>query len=382
MHLPGSSRDPRLALTGGATPVRIPLLIRQDDKNAMPSALFQGRSGSLLRRLAGPPGRLESAGALVWVVIALTAGRASEVPPPREILAPAIVLGPLWLLRFVRAHRSGALAFSLGWLIFPVVTGLAVGHYFAADVDRLKRLPGADWQHILGNTAAQPAPRTRQLQARYAEQFSRGGIDIAFLGDSLTSRWATAGRDVWEEVFAPHAAANFGVGEDRTQHLLWRVTAGGLLDGPPVQTVVLLIGTNNIARNTPDEIVEAIGQIVRAVRGRQPQARIVLLGLLPRGREANGSDRREVAAVNRRLAKSGEPDAVTYLDLGPHFLDAAGRIDPAIMPDALHLSTAGYRTLADALAPVLFIPNAPSPRSPAAGSTRSTSGTPRRSGPG
>jgi lysophospholipase L1-like esterase len=349
----------------------------------MPFARYRWSSGSLLRRLAGPPGRLESAAALVWVVVALTAGRAREVPPPREILAPALVLGPLWLLRLLHSYRAGEFAFSASWLLVPVVTGLAVDRYFFSDVDRLKRLPGVNWQHVLGNTAARPVARTQHLQSHHVEQFRHGGIDIAFLGDSLTSRWGTDGRCVWDDVFAARRAANFGVGEDRTENLLWRVTAGGLLDGPPVRVVVLLIGTNNIGRNTPEEIAVAIGAIVSAVRDRQPLARIVLMGLLPRGRHRHGFERQEVAAVNRRLYRIyGDSDAVTYLDFGRHFLDVAGRIDPAIMPDALHLSTAGYRILADALAPVLFTPDATSPRSPSAGSTRSMSGTPRRSGPG
>jgi lysophospholipase L1-like esterase len=322
------------------------------------------------------------AAALAWAVVAVTAGRASEVPLPREVLAPALVLGPLWLLRILLAYRAAVLAFSLVWLVFPCVAGLTVGRYFVSDLDRLKRLPGVDWQSILGNTAALPVPRTPQLQARHADQCRQGGIDIAFLGDSLTSRWATDGREVWTEVFAPHRAANFGVGEDRTQHLLWRLTAGGLLNGPPVRTVVLLIGTNNIGRNTPDEIVAAIGQILAAVRERQPLARIVLLGLLPRGRDRNGFEREEAGAVNRRLTAFGGSDGVTYLDVGPNFLGKMGTIDPAIMPDALHLSSAGYRNLADALAPALPIPDAPSLRSPASAPTRSTSGTPRRSGPG
>src|SRR5438876_7807750 len=278
----------------------------------MPSALFQVQSRSLLKRLAGPPGRLESAAALVWLITALSAGRASEVPPPREVLAPALVLGPLWLLRLLLSYRAGVRALSVMWLILPAVTGLTVGRYFTADVDRLKRLPGVDWPHLLGNTAARPVARTQQLQARYSEQFRQGGIDIAFLGDSLTSRWHTDGWEVWEKAFVPHRAANFGVGEDRTQHLLWRITAGGLLDGPAVRVVVLLIGTNNIGRNTPDEIVDAIGGIVTAIRERQPRARIVLLGLLQRGRDPNGADRREVTAVNRLLATTfAARDAVT-----------------------------------------------------------------------
>jgi len=44
---------------------------------------------------------------------------------------------------------------------------------------------------------------------------------VVFLGDSITEGWADAGRSVWKKCSAPLNAANFGIGGDRTEHVIW-----------------------------------------------------------------------------------------------------------------------------------------------------------------
>ena len=67
---------------------------------------------------------------------------------------------------------------------------------------------------------------------------------ILFLGDSITQGWAGAGKDVWAQKWAPLKAANFGIGGDRTEHVLWRLGHGNF-DGLSPKLIVLMIGTNN-----------------------------------------------------------------------------------------------------------------------------------------
>ncbi len=42
-----------------------------------------------------------------------------------------------------------------------------------------------------------------------------------FLGDSITDRWRSAGKEIWAERYAPKNAVNFGIGGDRTENVLW-----------------------------------------------------------------------------------------------------------------------------------------------------------------
>jgi hypothetical protein len=119
-------------------------------------------------------------------------------------------------------------------------------------------------------TGAECVPATRDNSAkwwmsrheRFVAQAKRGNIDILFMGDSITDNWRSKGSNVWNEYYAPRHAANFGIGGDRTQHVLWRVE-NGELDGIHPKVTVLMIGTNNSKSDSADDIARAIGDDYR-----------------------------------------------------------------------------------------------------------------------
>lgn len=82
---------------------------------------------------------------------------------------------------------------------------------------------------------------------------------IVFDGDSITNRWETTGRETWPR-FAGQAA-DFGIEGDRTENLLWRL-GKGQVDGMDPKLIVLLIGTNNVGRDSPEEIAGGIRSVV------------------------------------------------------------------------------------------------------------------------
>jgi lysophospholipase L1-like esterase len=211
-----------------------------------------------------------------------------------------------------------------------------------------------------GNTAIQPTPRDNAWLKRhesFVELAKAGGIDVLFLGDSITDFWRDPkrGKTLWDEHFAPLHAANFGISADRTQHVLWRMDHGEL-DGIKPKVVVLMIGTNNTGlerdkvtpRNTVPEAIAGVTAVVTELREKLPETKILLLAIFPRG-EKDSPQRAQVAEINAAIAKLDDGKFVHFLDIGPKFLWPDGTLSSDIMPDLLHPSEIGYAIWAAAI---------------------------------
>jgi beta-glucosidase len=185
--------------------------------------------------------------------------------------------------------------------------------------------------------------------AKVAEARS-GGIDLLFLGDSITQGWENAGKDLWQRHFSPLRAANYGFGGDSTQHVLWR-SQNGELDGITPKAVVLLVGTNNVRHSdaSPGEITDGIRAILDTLIQRCPETRILLLGILPRGATPSDPMRQKCAAMNDLLPKLADGKRILFLDAGSRLLSADGTLPRDIAPDLLHLSPKGYAILAESI---------------------------------
>ena len=217
------------------------------------------------------------------------------------------------------------------------------------------------FQACAQNTALIPAPRdfpTNWISRHeaYVAEAKKGGVDLLFLGDSITDgwRWGNGGSKIWPQVYAPRHAANFGIGYDRIQNVLWRVDNGELENISP-QVVVLLIGTNNTGnedngqpRNTTPEIIAGVSNLVRQIQIRLPQGKILLLGIFPRG-EKTDPIREQVKAVNAGISKLDDGGKIKFLDLGEKFLAPDGTFSRDLFPDLLHPNEKGYQVWADAM---------------------------------
>ena len=225
--------------------------------------------------------------------------------------------------------------------------------------DPLPTVPGAS--AIAGNTATNPVPRDPAWVKRH-EGFVKiaqaGGVDLLFLGDSITDFWRNRGSNVWQSAYGGRHAANFGISGDRTQHVLWRIT-NGELDGIKPKVVVLMIGTNNTGkekngtpRNSNAETVQGVQAVVARIRAKLPDTKILLLAIFPRG-NFDDPQRAQVALINTVIAKLDDGQWVKFLDIGPQFLDPDGTLPKSIMPDLLHPNARGYQIWADAIEPTL-----------------------------
>ena len=238
---------------------------------------------------------------------------------------------------------SFRLARTLALLV--VLTDPVAGEYLAA-------LQGFGGRGPLGPITEPVPPRDLDRHQSLVETARAGNIDVLFVGDSITDFWTREGRAVWNEYFAPLNAANFGVAGDTVQGALWRMR-NGELGGFQARLIILLLGTNNINRNRDADIVAGNRLLVEEFRREQPQARVLVLGLFPRGADSSNPYRRSIANINQGLAELADDEWVFYRDIGFQFLSPDGTLSEDVMPDALHPSAEGYRIWAEAMMPTV-----------------------------
>jgi lysophospholipase L1-like esterase len=191
--------------------------------------------------------------------------------------------------------------------------------------------------------------------------------EIVLIGDSITHFWGgqpdggklgNRGSETWEQLFGKRRALNLGFGWDRTQNVLKRIELGEL-DGLKPKAIVIHIGTNNLAQtencraNTPAEIAQGIGAIIEQAQAKCPGAKIVLMGIFPRGQKAEDPKRAVLREINGLLASQGGKPGVTFLDISEKWLGRDGTISKEIMPDFLHPNQKGYAVWAEVLKTVL-----------------------------
>ena len=97
-----------------------------------------------------------------------------------------------------------------------------------------------------------------------------GGVNVLFIGDSIADAWRNLGNAIWMERYAPMHAANFVIGDGRTEHVLWPLQ-NSELNGITPRVAVLTIGKKNTHRDTTPQIVKGAIAIVKEIRERTPR---------------------------------------------------------------------------------------------------------------
>ncbi len=184
------------------------------------------------------------------------------------------------------------------------------------------------------------------------EVAKQGDANLLFMGDSITDFWRGDrapynGKAIQEKYFSQWKVANYGIAGDTTQGVLYRLHDGEGVGIKP-KAIMLMIGTNNTARNTAPEIAEGVGAIVMELQKDYPDARILLLAIFPRGNPGDPV-RDTIADINKKIAKLDDGKKVFYMDIGKGFLDANGVISRDIMSDLLHPTEKGYEIWAKAV---------------------------------
>jgi len=192
----------------------------------------------------------------------------------------------------------------------------------------------------------------RLQKHRCAISAANGEFDAVFLGDSITAGWEGNGKKILEELGQTYRILPLGIGGDRVQHNIWRVR-NGEFDGYKTKLVTLMIGTNNNYGDKPEAVVAGIRVLLDEIRAKQPQAKILLHPIFPRGEKPTDKMRIQNEAVNAAIRKFADGKVVVWVDFNEKLMRADKTISKELMPDYLHPLEEGYRIWAEAIRPYL-----------------------------
>ena len=188
---------------------------------------------------------------------------------------------------------------------------------------------------------------------KLAEIESRDHIDLVFIGDSITSGWEQEGKDVWEKFYKKRNALNLGFGGDKTEQVIWRLQNGEGA-GYQAKLAVVMIGTNNgYRKDSPADVAAGIKGILDQWHALQPQCKVLLLGIFPRGATPADPRRQLNEKVNALISEYADNQRVFYMDIGPAFLGDDETLSREVMPDLLHVHERGYGIWAQAIEPAI-----------------------------
>lgn len=171
-------------------------------------------------------------------------------------------------------------------------------------------------------------------------------VDVLLVGDSLIQFWPTHSA---QDSFPKSHILNFGVGLDRTQHVLWRLQEPQLSDIKP-KLIVLLVGTNNLkAGDSPCAIFYGIDAVAQRIGLLWPRARVVIIKIPPRGSDF------EYRARDRKDINTGI-DTIVARHPGWSTVNIDNQIScnfshpcPNYLQDDLHFTEQGYEILSSIL---------------------------------
>lgn len=171
--------------------------------------------------------------------------------------------------------------------------------------------------------------------------------EVIIIGNSILHYWngiptAPIVTDTlgWKKAFGNKTVLNMGSGWDKIENALWRVQHGAL-SGYSAKQVLVKIGTNNLDEDTNEDIVEGIINLAQQIKALQPEAKLTILGLLPRrGIEAR------IQTINSLLASVCNRLNIPFAEIGSVLLNTkSNTINEALFKDGLHPNEKGYNKL-------------------------------------
>ena len=163
--------------------------------------------------------------------------------------------------------------------------------------------------------------------------------EIIFLGNSITDigEWA----EIWESA----RVKNRGISTDNTFGVLARLDE--IVSSYPAK-VFIMIGINDIARETPDSIIISnYKKIIITIKTASPRTKIFILSILPTNNDFTEYKRYQnktahIIAVNNALENYCKEDKMIYIDLYSLFSNEENKLSKLYTNDGVHINGAGY----------------------------------------
>lgn len=206
---------------------------------------------------------------------------------------------------------------------------------------------GADWHTISEDISA-------TLQGK--------NLKLLLLGNSITQGWGgnrkavtyKPGKRAMDAAVGENQWESAGIAGDRTQNLLWRIRYGNYNVCHP-KYAVIAIGINNLfgEADTPEQVAEGIIAVANEAKIKLPQTQIILLGLLPAGKEVSSDIRIKCNQIHAILAKTPIKD-VKYINPTSWFVDANWAIKSGLYGgDYIHLTANGYQVFSEEISKLI-----------------------------
>jgi lysophospholipase L1-like esterase len=185
-----------------------------------------------------------------------------------------------------------------------------------------------------------------EIQQNNPQNLIIGNSIIHYFGGTPAYHIAR-GESAWSKYLNPLKVQNSGFGWDRIENVLWRVYHGEF-DDFNGKNIVLMIGTNNLGINPDEEIVEGLQFLIKAIRQRNPDVNIIMVGILPRVKSEE-----HVASINKKIKEMSLQNHIDYVDFGKDFL-INGKVNSKLfISDGLHPNADGYEVLGKDLVKIL-----------------------------
>ena len=167
-----------------------------------------------------------------------------------------------------------------------------------------------------------------------------------FLGDSLTEFYDL-------DKYYPDKklkVVNSGVKGNTTNNILDNMYNRVYRYNP--SDIFILVGTNDIPKNSLQNIFDNYVSIVSQIEKNRPSATIRIISLYPVNHDIRPKDKRTMSAIinlNESLKIFAKNNNIQYIDLYSKLVDENGNLDIRYTKDGLHLNDEGYKIVTEVL---------------------------------